>query len=990
MSAKPQNAINSNTIISFLLRYPIPVILVIIGITLFFSWQIKDLSFKTSIYDLVIEDHEKYAGYQDFKKQFGSDEIIRVVLKTENVFDSSTFSVIEGFSTQCGAIPGIKRVISLPSIKGDIDRSGTLSLDAFKALVSPVRVFSKNLVSEDQRTAAITLVIESRSDKDRIIRDVNALIQALPRNLSAYQIGIPLISKAIADYTRQDFLSLPIVTLFVICIILCLLYKSVVALFLPVATVVMAMIWTFGLMAMTGIHLSMLTMIVPVFLIAVGTAYCLHVQTEFRATAAEEPSAADAVAKVFGYQSFPIVLAVVTTVAGIGSLMINRITAIREFSLFACFGMISIMIVLLTFFPAVLSLLPLPPPVSKKNKSLLDRLLEAFLHKIIYINLARQKAAICVIGIVAVICAAGIFFIKVETSPVDFFKPDTPASRHFHDIYHHLSGSFPVNAVVTGKKEYAFEDLDNIKKLVQIQRHMETMEGVDKTVSFADYLMLVNYTINQYDKTYYALPEEAFELRLLINNFKVVLGADFLHRFMSQDFSSANVLMLTHISSSTDFLKTEKILQDYFKAEDVSAFTLDVTGLGVVIAASSHLLTTGQVKSLSISLVLIFAIMVLLFLSGKVGLIALLPNMFPILINFGIMGWMGIELSVATSLITSIAIGLAVDDTIHYLVRYNREFKKDLNKDRALADTIMSVGKPIIFTTLTIGIGFSVLLFSHFQPTSVFGLMMVVTMFSALVGDLILLPVLMMHVELVTAWDLLKLMPSLGGMTPGIAHELNQPLNAIKVGSEFLNIMVKKGDKIETRHLSRVTREISRQVDRASEMVRHLSEAGRKTGLQKEGIVINQSIRGALSIVGNQLTLDNIKLELDLDENIPLIYAIHNRMVQVTFNLISNASDAINIKGNEDPEERVIAISTFERNERVVYKVSDSGIGIPDHLNDRIFEPFFTTKEVGKGKGLGLTISKQIVKDVGGDIRAEGVKGSGTTITITFPALARQ
>jgi len=132
------------------------------------------------------------------------------------------------------------------------------------------------------------------------------------------------------------------------------------------------------------------------------------------------------------------------------------------------------------------------------------------------------------------------------------------------------------------------------------------------------------------------------------------------------------------------------------------------------------------------------------------------PNCFPLIMNFGIMGWLGIELSVATSLIASIAIGLAVDDTIHYLVRYNREFKKDLDRERALRDTIRNVGRPILFTTLTIGAGFFVLTFSLFSPTAVFGLMMMITMASALVGDLIVLPSLMTRVELVTVWDLLR------------------------------------------------------------------------------------------------------------------------------------------------------------------------------------------------------------------------------------------
>jgi diguanylate cyclase (GGDEF)-like protein len=149
--------------------------------------------------------------------------------------------------------------------------------------------------------------------------------------------------------------------------------------------------------------------------------------------------------------------------------------------------------------------------------------------------------------------------------------------------------------------------------------------------------------------------------------------------------------------------------------------------------------------------------MFLLFLSGKVGLIAIVPNCFPIIVNFGLMGWLGIELSVATSLVASIAIGLAVDDTIHYLVRYNREFKKDLDKRRALQDTIQEVGRPIVFTTFTIGLGFAILIFSHFKPTAIFGLMMVITMGSALLGDLIILPSLMTHVELVTLWDLLRL-----------------------------------------------------------------------------------------------------------------------------------------------------------------------------------------------------------------------------------------
>ena len=183
----------------------------------------------------------------------------------------------------------------------------------------------------------------------------------------------------------------------------------------------------------------------------------------------------------------------------------------------------------------------------------------------------------------------------------------------------------------------------------------------------------------------------------------------------------------------------------------------DVTGFGMAISASNQQLSSGQMKSLLLTIFMIFIIMFALFLSFKVGLIAIVPNLFPIIINFGIMGWFGIELSMATSLIAGIAIGLAVDDTIHYLVRYNHEFRKDLDEERALKDTLTHIGKPIIMTTITISLGFSILGFSSFKPTAVFGIMMVITMISALVADLILLPSMILHINLVTVWDLVRL-----------------------------------------------------------------------------------------------------------------------------------------------------------------------------------------------------------------------------------------
>jgi signal transduction histidine kinase len=352
------------------------------------------------------------------------------------------------------------------------------------------------------------------------------------------------------------------------------------------------------------------------------------------------------------------------------------------------------------------------------------------------------------------------------------------------------------------------------------------------------------------------------------------------------------------------------------------------------------------------------------------------------------MGWFGIHLSMVTSLIASIAIGLAVDDTIHYLYRYNREFKKDLDKDRSLRDSIAHVGRPVLFTTISIGLGFAVMLFSSFEPTSIFGLLMVITMLAAVIGDLLILPALMLNVELVTAWDLLKLMPTLSGISNTAAHELNQPLNVIKMGSDYLKMIIQKDTAIKTENLTRVANEIGTQVDRASEIIRRLTAFGNNPGFNKEPTDVNRAVREAVVMVENQLKIEDIDINLDLDHSLPYIYAHPTKISEVVFNLLVNASEALTEKKSIAKDIRNgsrITIRTSMYQNYVSIRVGDNGIGIPAHLIKRITEPFFTTKASGTGKGLGLCISKEIVKSYGGRLEVKSEMERQTEFIVSFP-----
>jgi PAS domain S-box-containing protein len=230
-------------------------------------------------------------------------------------------------------------------------------------------------------------------------------------------------------------------------------------------------------------------------------------------------------------------------------------------------------------------------------------------------------------------------------------------------------------------------------------------------------------------------------------------------------------------------------------------------------------------------------------------------------------------------------------------------------------------------------------------------------------------------------------MTTLGEMSAGIAHELNQPLNAIKMGNEFIKMMIAKNSRISEKDLLKVSSNVSEQVDRAAEIINRLRDFGRKPDLADEKVDINKPVRVVFGIVNHQLVLQNIKVLVQLEKNLPPVLANNNRLEQVFFNLITNARDAINQKKEAGLQtgEDVITIRTYGDKDRVAITVSDTGIGMSSDIRDKIFEPFYTTKEVGKGMGLGLYITYGIVKSYGGEIKIISEEAKGSTFKLTFP-----
>jgi len=244
------------------------------------------------------------------------------------------------------------------------------------------------------------------------------------------------------------------------------------------------------------------------------------------------------------------------------------------------------------------------------------------------------------------------------------------------------------------------------------------------------------------------------------------------------------------------------------------------------------------------------------------------------------------------------------------------------------------------------------------------------------------------HAKLIQA----SKMATLGEMATGIAHELNQPLNVIRLGCDYLKKRVRIGESLCAEDLKQVSSELCANVDRAARIITHLRQFGRRADDTMYPIDINDSIRSVFTLVGTQLEYHSIRWELDLEECMPRILGDSNRLEQVFINLVVNARDAIlgklrSLDGAGENANNFVTIRSSHDAERVVVTVSDTGPGIPESIRSRVFEPFFTTKKTGEGTGLGLSISYGIIKEHTGTIEIDASQTQGTTFRLTFPAL---
>ena len=384
------------------------------------------------------------------------------------------------------------------------------------------------------------------------------------------------------------------------------------------------------------------------------------------------------------------------------------------------------------------------------------------------------------------------WFVHVDSDFLYYFDENSDVRRANEAINHEIVGSNPFYIVIDGRQPGLLRRWEVLKEVKELQEFLLTLPGITSSLSLVDYLELLekglagggagDLVVDDEGRVVTAPPTKTFweDPRGLEPVLKLVDTSPATFKsVVTADFAKASVLVRTNLSGSRRIETTLSQIRAYIADHLPADLPVHLTGTFVLMTGTTSDIVDGQIKSLTLALGVIFVVLALMFLSAKVGFLAILPNVLPIVIFFGVMGGFGVLLNLGTSLIAAIALGIAVDSTIHYMARLNLELQGETDQAAAMVRTLRTVGVPIVYTTVALFFGFLTFSLSSFVPIQNFGILAGVTMFTSLGANLVLLPALLATTKIITLWDLIgvklgddpaRTIPLFAGLSPNQAR----------------------------------------------------------------------------------------------------------------------------------------------------------------------------------------------------------------------------
>ena len=750
------------------LKYPRTVIALSLLITVIMLSFLPRIQFDSDVKAMIPDDFPAVKNLTDLDSIFGGSDIIVVAVESDSLFSSDRLKKFAPLDTLLSNVEGVDRVMSLYSAKEISGGAGMLSIDnlmdeipdspqgidSLKQAVEASDLVYESLVSKDFGAMAFFLMLGATVElNDKEIRDeVLKVIEPFREPEKIYAAGLPFTRSSIVETMQTDMKSFLPYGILLMIILLALSFRSWMGVFLPLAVVIMSIIWTLGLMSMLGIKFTMISILIPVMLIAVANDYGIHIIAHYfenfkrQKFTEKEANIRDTI----GSLNKPIFLAGITTIVGLMSLLGHFLPPAKQLGLLAGFGVFTAFSLSLTYIPAALKILRIPPWIAEGGQDhRFNRFLQGWGR--FFVRFKRTVLAVAVVGVI--IAGLKIPTLRIDTDPIHYYREGSEIRVNNERISENFGGSSQLSIVVTGDiKEPA-----TLRRMKDISNFLEAQPSISRTISIVDQVELLNEAWHDDDTLYRTIPEDTvingdtISGRSQVAQLLQFLDDEDVEQLVQMEedtstweteFIKAQIIGRINRISSAEILalnqKVDNYIESNYSFEEVSS----VTGAASILGTLTDLVARGQLRSLAISLVLVFLVTSLVFRSFQAGLYSVFPLGGAVILVFGFMAYFGIELNVATSMLTSILIGVGIDYTIHFLWHYRRYVREGMDGHEAVIQTLTTSGKGIIFNAFSVMIGFVILTISGFLPIFFFGFVIIFSIGMCLVGALALLPAL--------------------------------------------------------------------------------------------------------------------------------------------------------------------------------------------------------------------------------------------------------
>lgn len=755
----------------FIIRFRVALLVILLAATAFMGYMGSKVQLSYQYADAIPRDNPKYLEYQEFRKLFGEDgNMMFIGIQKEDFFEQGFFEKYTALVGKLEKAESVKGILSIPGAINIIKdtTNGNLktvkiteltggNTDSFRQAFLNLPFYKGILYNAETGAYMMAISIDKQivntPKRQTVIRDIVAIAEKFGEDnkVEIHYSGLPYIRASVMTMIKSEMRLFLILSFALTAVILMLFFRSIMAVLTSMLMVGIGVIWTMGTIYLLGYEITLLTGLLPSLIVVIGIPNCIYFLNKYHTEYRKNPDKRQSLLNMVDRMGIVTFFTNVTAAIGFGVFAFTESNLLKTFGIVAGLDILALFVISIIFIPALYSFLP--PPNVRHTHYLESKWITRLLDNITNWVFNHRKAVYALTAIALVAAGIGMYRLKAIGYIVDDLPEDNKVYTDLKFFEKHFTGVMPLEIAVDSRRKNGATSLPMMQKIDEFNTYINRFPEMARPLSYVEGVKFARQAYYNGDSSSYGIPnmfDGAFiQPYLRGNGDKNSTFSKLANAYIDSNRQIARLSIniadvgTTRLPALIDSLRPKAL-----ELFDTARYDVTFTGTSIVFLEGSKFIINSLGESIILAFIMIFTCMIFLFRSWRIVLISIVINIIPLVLTAGIMGWSGIVLKPSTVLVFSVALGITVDVTIRFLVNYKQELERH-NGDIPVTvkNTIHDTGLSIIYTSLILIAGFGVFILSRFDGTKSLGLLTSLTLFIAMVFNLVLQPALLLWVN---------------------------------------------------------------------------------------------------------------------------------------------------------------------------------------------------------------------------------------------------